>query len=74
MILLVGNKTDLKEKREVKREEAALYADQHHLAFIETSALDCSNVDVAFDRIITGKKYSSQIWLILLNPWIYRDI
>lgn len=55
VILLVGNKTDLKDKREVKKEDAALYADQHGLAFIETSALDCSNVDLAFDRIINGK-------------------
>ena len=55
VILLVGNKTDLKDKREVKKEEAAAYADTHHLAFIETSALDCSNVDLAFDRIINGK-------------------
>ncbi|CDW78912.1 gtp-binding protein ypt3 [Stylonychia lemnae] len=52
VILLVGNKTDLKDKREVKKEDAAQYADQHSLAFIETSALDCSNVDLAFDRII----------------------
>jgi GTPase SAR1 family protein len=68
VILLVGNKTDLKDKREVKKEEAAQYADQHHLAFIETSALDCSNVDVAFDRIITGKKY------ITLNDLLQRFI
>ena len=52
VILLVGNKTDLKDRREVRKEDAAAYADQHQLAFIETSALDCSNVDLAFDRII----------------------
>ena len=52
VILLVGNKTDLRDRREVKKEDAAAYADQHQLAFIETSALDCSNVDLAFDRII----------------------
>ncbi len=52
VILLVGNKTDLKDRREVRKEEAAAYADQHQLAFVETSALDCSNVDLAFDRII----------------------
>lgn len=48
----MGNKTDLKDKREVKREEAAAYAAEHHLAFLETSALDCTNVDIAFERII----------------------
>ena len=29
VILLVGNKTDLKDKREVRKEDAAAYADQH---------------------------------------------
>ena len=52
IILLVGNKTDLRDKREVKKEDAAAYAAEHQLAFIETSALDCTNVDIAFDRII----------------------
>ena len=52
IILLVGNKTDLRDKREVKKEEAAAYAAEHQLAFIETSAMDCTNVDIAFDRII----------------------
>ena len=61
VILLVGNKTDLKDQREVKREDAATYADQHRLAFIETSALDATNVDVAFERIIGGK-----LWFVLM--------
>ena len=29
VILLVGNKTDLKDRREVRKEDAAQYADQH---------------------------------------------
>ena len=52
IILLVGNKTDLRDKCEVKKEDAAAYAAEHQLAFIETSAMDCTNVDIAFDRII----------------------
>jgi Ras-related protein Rab-11A len=43
--MLVGNKTDLKKLREVKKEDAATYAEQNKLAFIETSALDSTNVD-----------------------------
>ena len=42
--------------REVKKEQAAEYADSHQLAFIETSALDSSNVDLAFERLINGKE------------------
>ena len=45
MIMLVGNKTDLKKLREVKKEDAATFAEQKQLAFIETSALDSTNVD-----------------------------
>ena len=48
MVMLVGNKTDLKKLREVKKEEAALFAEQNEMAFIETSALDSTNVDEAF--------------------------
>ena len=29
------------------------FAEEHHLAFIETSALDASGVDTAFHRILT---------------------
>lgn len=50
--MLVGNKTDLHKLREVKKEEAAEFAAQKQLAFIETSALVSSNVDLAFDSII----------------------
>ena len=45
IIMLVGNKTDLKKLREVKTEEAAEYAAKNSCAFIETSALDSANVD-----------------------------
>lgn len=55
VILLVGNKTDLVDKREVRKEDAAQYAKQNNLAFIETSALESINVDLAFERIIGGK-------------------
>lgn len=44
VISLVGNKTDLSE-REVSREAAASYAQQHGLAYIETSAKEATGVD-----------------------------
>lgn len=58
VVLLVGNKTDLHKLREVKREEAAEFASQKEIAFIETSALISSNVDEAFDLIIKCKRYN----------------
>ncbi len=50
--MLVGNKFDLADNREVKTEEAALYAEENHLAFIETSAQTGYNVDIAFERVV----------------------
>ncbi len=62
----------MKDKREVKKEDAAAYADEHQLAFIETSALDMTNVDVAFDRIINGN--ISILALMNKSIEIYRVI
>ena len=54
VIMLCGNKSDLKNLREVKAEDASSFAEKNNLAFIETSALDSNNVEIAFNRIITG--------------------
>jgi len=53
VVMLVGNKSDLKTQRAVETQEAMAFAEQHNLAFIETSALDASGVDVAFTNILT---------------------
>ena len=53
VVMLVGNKSDLKHQRDVDTNEAMAFAEQHNLAFIETSALDASGVDVAFQNILT---------------------
>ncbi|GAM19191.1 hypothetical protein SAMD00019534_023660 [Acytostelium subglobosum LB1] len=52
-IMLVGNKSDLRHLREVSTDEAKEFSEKHNLLFIETSALDSSNVDVAFQTILT---------------------
>ena len=36
-----------------KTEEAAAYAEKHNCCFIETSALDSTNVEEAFEQILT---------------------
>uniref|UniRef100_A0A914ZIE9 Ras-related protein Rab-25 n=1 Tax=Parascaris univalens TaxID=6257 RepID=A0A914ZIE9_PARUN len=53
VIMLVGNKSDLRHLRAVPTNEAECYAERNRLPFIETSALDCTNVDVAFTSILT---------------------
>lgn len=52
-IMLVGNKCDLRHLREVPTETAKEFAEKNGLFFIETSALDASNVDLAFQTILT---------------------
>ena len=52
VVMLVGNKTDLNNLRAVKVEEAQALAEKNELAFIETSALDSTNVVEAFEQII----------------------
>jgi Ras-related protein Rab-11A len=69
VIMLVGNKSDLRHLRAVPTEDAKQFASMcsvlsevnvlillgdNNLSFIETSALDASNVELAFQNILTG--------------------
>ncbi|KAH0584541.1 Ras- protein Rab-11A [Termitomyces sp. 'cryptogamus'] len=53
VIMLVGNKSDLKHLRAVPTDEAKAFSSENGLSFIETSALDASNVESAFQTILT---------------------
>ena len=53
VIMLVGNKSDLRHRRTVPTEEAVAFAQSNNLAFIETSALDATGVEEAFRQILT---------------------
>ncbi|KAL4451772.1 hypothetical protein ABPG75_007434 [Micractinium tetrahymenae] len=53
VVMLVGNKTDLRDQREVPTEQGQEIAQREGLMFIETSARDGSNVDEAFTRVAT---------------------
>jgi Ras-related protein Rab-2A len=47
-IMLIGNKCDLEQKRQVSTEEGEAFAKEHNLVFLETSAKTAHNVDDAF--------------------------
>jgi Ras-related protein Rab-11A len=53
VIMLVGNKSDLRHLRSVSTEDAAAYCEKEGLSFIETSALESTNVEKAFHQILT---------------------
>ena len=51
-VILLGNKTDLENEREVKPEEGANFALEHNYIFMETSCLEDNNVADAFETLI----------------------
>ena len=53
MCIRDSNKSDLKHLRAVPTDEAKAFAAENNLSFIETSALDASNVEQAFQNILT---------------------
>ncbi|EFA86706.1 Rab GTPase [Heterostelium album PN500] len=53
LIMMVGNKSDLDSAREVSTQEAQSFAQSHKISFLETSALNSSNVNLAFERLLT---------------------
>ncbi|KAL5973489.1 Ras-related protein Rab2BV [Asimina triloba] len=53
VILMAGNKSDLKHLRAVQEEDAHALAEKEGLSFLETSALEALNVEKAFQCILT---------------------
>lgn len=56
VITLVGTKSDLASQRVVSQDVAEAFAQDHGLRYIETSALDASNVETAFTQTVEGKR------------------
>ncbi|KAH9404080.1 Ras- protein Rab-11A, partial [Tyrophagus putrescentiae] len=67
VIMLVGNKSDLRHLRAVPTDEARAFAERNNLSFIETSALDSTNVEAAFQQILT------EIYRIVSQKQIRND-
>ncbi|KAF7211288.1 ras-related protein Rab-25 [Nothobranchius furzeri] len=62
VVMLVGNKVDLESLRTVPTEEAKDFADKKGLMFMETSALNATNVEAAFNDVLKAiqKKVASR--------------
>ena len=62
-VILLGNKSDLEEQREVSKEEGQQKAELYKLAFMETSALNGNNIEKAFTELINDvyKNHHSSI-------------
>lgn len=51
VIILIGNKKDLENKRQVSFEEGEALANEHGLMFLETSAKTAYNVEEVISKI-----------------------
>ncbi|KAL3616306.1 Ras-related protein RABA5b [Castilleja foliolosa] len=68
--MLVGNKCDLEDIREVSLEEGKALAEEEGLFFIETSALDSTNVTNAFEIVV--REIFDKISRKILNSDSYK--
>ena len=64
--ILIGNKKDLEEQRQVKYEEGKKLADENNLLFLETSAKTAENVQESF--VISAEKILDQISKTGVDP------
>lgn len=51
-VVVLGNKSDLQDQREVSKESGETKAQQLGVGFLETSALNGFNIDLAFERLV----------------------
>ena len=76
-VILLGNKADLEEKREVPSEEAFEFAQENNYIFMESSCLKNTNVANAFETLIEltnrESKLSGRSSIIKISKEKYRD-
>lgn len=59
--MVVGNKVDLSENRQVSKEEGKAFARQHGCLFIETSAKENIKVAQCFEELVTKMLETPQL-------------
>ena len=64
-IIILGNKYDLIDKREINKNDGIKKAEMYKTAFLETSALNGDNISKAFDELIEQ--------IVISNKNIFQD-
>jgi Ras-related protein Rab-18 len=54
--MLVGNKIDREDSREITRDEGKRFAQKYSMLFIEASARTCEGVEMAFEELVQHVK------------------
>ncbi|CAK82965.1 unnamed protein product (macronuclear) [Paramecium tetraurelia] len=79
VIIMIGNKTDAVDQRAVRTDEASNFCEQQKIGFIETSALDGTNIDVAFNKIVAnifhtiGSKTAKKVVQVETDPVVLSE-
>lgn len=61
LMILIGNKCDLKNIRKVDENVASKFAEENCMIFFETSALDNINIEHVFNSALIQKKYETVV-------------
>ena len=77
IIILVGNKIDLNDKREILSEQAEKIAECFNIPYIETSAKDGTNILLLFEELATGMHKKRQddnsiVEIASVDTYIFR--
>lgn len=72
VIMVVGNKSDLINRREVTRDEGETFAQENGLLFMETSAMTAQNVEEAFLEIT--REIINKIQSKIIDPRTFPGI
>ena len=74
-VILLGNKTDLEEEREVTQDEGKNLANENGFIFMESSCKDNYNVSDAFTTLVemTNNEYNKLNQLHKINSFVLKD-
>ena len=74
-IILIGNKSDLVDEQTTPRKQATTLARQLNISYMETSALNATNVEKAFTTLVTTiyRKQKAKVIEVRLPTQVYHE-